>query len=72
MHKHTHTQVGFFHVYNENLNVSLHASNIYCLKNSVFCDSEIISIAKVYVHIVIFKSTYFNSVSIYVFSTVCL
>lgn len=39
----------------------------------MFCDSEIISIAKVYVHIVIFKSTYFNAVSIYVFSTtVCL
>lgn len=59
---HTHTN-GSFHVYNENLNVSLHASNIYCLKNSMFCDSEIISIAKVYVHIVIFKSIYFNSVS---------
>lgn len=29
----------------------------------MFCDSEIISIAKVYVHIAIFKSTYFNSVS---------
>lgn len=50
MHKHTHTHKWVFFMYNENLNVSLHASNIYCLKNSMFCDSEIISIAKVYVH----------------------